>query len=104
MKRVLFSSKNLLGDGLYVGPVAEAWYFQHGKEYDEIEMLTLSQYTEPTYLGMGVPWKIVHEATGTYDFEFNFDVSQAFQISDRRKCHLVDAYAEMLGVTKPGGF
>lgn len=104
MKRALFISKNLLGDGLYVGPVAEVWYAMHGKEYDEIEMLTLSQYTESTYLGMGVPWKIVHERTGTYDFEFDFDVSKAFGISDQRKCHLVEAYGEMLGVVKLGGW
>lgn len=104
MKRALLVSKNLLGDGLYCGNVAEAWYQQLGKEYDEIEMLTLPQYTEATYHGMGVPWKIVYEPTGTYDFEFNFDVNKAFQISDQRKCHLVDSYAQMLGVSKPGGF
>ncbi len=104
MKRALFKSINLLGDGLYVGPVAEVWYQQHGKEYDEIELLTLPGYTEPTYRGMGVPWKIVYEASGTYDFEFNFDVGVAFQISDGQKCHLVQSYAQMLGVVKPGGF
>lgn len=104
MKRALFVSRNLLGDGLYVGPVAEVWYAQHSKEYDEIEVLTVPGYCDPTYLGMGVPWKIVHEATGTYDFEFNFDVNKAFQISDQQKCHLVQSYGQMLGVMKPGGW
>jgi hypothetical protein len=104
MKRALFKSHNLLGDGLYSGNVAEVWYAQHGKEFDEIEMYTLPGYTVPTYRGMGVPWKIVHETTGVYDFEFNFDVNKAFEISDRKTCHLVESYGEMLNVAKPGGW
>ena len=104
MKRALFTSINLLGDGLYVGPVAEVWYHLNKDKFDEIELLTLPGYTEPTYRGMGVPWKIVHERTGTYDFEFNFDVNRAFQISNDKKCHLVESYGEMLGVMKPGGW
>lgn len=103
-RRAVFKSHNLLGDGLYVGPVAEEWYRQHGKEFDEVEVYTLPGYTAPTYKGMGVPWKITHESVGDADFFFNFDVGQAFQISDQKKCHLVESYAEMLGVVKPSGF
>lgn len=104
MKRALLKSHNLLGDGLMTGPVAEEWYHQHGKEFDEIEMYVLPGYAASVYLGMGVPWKVVHERTGEYDYEFVFDVNVAFQISDKKKCHLVDSYAEMMGVVKPGGF
>lgn len=104
MRRALLRSHNLLGDGLMIGPVAEEWYHQHGKEFDEIEMYVLPGYAAPTYKGMGVPWKIVHERTGEYDYEFNFDVNEAFQISDKQKCHLVESYAQMMGVVKPGGF
>jgi ADP-heptose:LPS heptosyltransferase len=104
VRRALLRSHNLLGDGLYCGPVAEEWYHQHGQEFDEIEMYVLSGYAAPTYKGMGVPWKIVHERTGEYDYEFNFDVNEAFQISDKQKCHLVESYAQMMGVVKPGGF
>jgi ADP-heptose:LPS heptosyltransferase len=104
MRRALLRSHNLLGDGLMIGPVAEEWYHQHGQEFDEIEMYVLPGYAAPTYKGMGVPWKIVHERTGEYDYEFNFDVNEAFQISDKQKCHLVESYAQMMGVVKPGGF
>src|ERR1035437_3878225 len=34
----------------------------------------------------------------TYDFEFNFDVNAAFQICDKKKCHLAQGYADLLGV------
>lgn len=102
MRRALLHSHNLIGDGLYVGPVAEKWYREHGQEYDEIHMLTIPNHAKDIYRGMGVPWKVIYEREGTYDLEIDFDVSKAFQICDQKKCHLVNAYAELAGVSVEG--
>lgn len=102
MKRALLISKNLIGDGLYVGPIAEKWYCEHGYEYDEIHMLTIPNHAKDIYKHMGVPWKIVYEREGVYDIEINFDVSKAFQLCDKKKYHLVNGYAELAGVSVDG--
>lgn len=102
MKRALIKSVNLLGDGLYVGPVARRWYELYGAEYDEIHLLTIKTYVTPIYSGMGVPWTVVFEEEGEYDTRLDFDVSKAFQISDKKKCHLVNSYAELAGVPQDG--
>jgi ADP-heptose:LPS heptosyltransferase len=49
---------------------------------------------------MGLPLRLVFDRMGgEYDFEFNFDVNEAFKLGDREKIHIADAYAKMLGVT-----
>lgn len=100
--KALFISNNLIGDGLYVGPVAEKWYREHEHEYEEIHMLTIANHAKDIYKGMGVPWKVIFEREGQYDTEINFDVSKAFQISDKKKCHLVNSYAELAGISPDG--
>jgi len=102
MKRALFTSINLIGDGLYVGPVAQKWYREHGYEYDEIHLLTIPNHARDIYNYMGMPWKVIFEKEGTYDTEINFDVSKAFQICDKKRCHLVTGYAELAGVEPEG--
>jgi len=102
MKRALLKSHNLIGDGLYVGPVAEKWYREHGHEFDEVHLYTLKNHATSLYEGMGVPWKIVFEPEPPYDLEIDFNVSKAFQISDQKKCHLVNSYAELAGVSPEG--
>ena len=58
MKRALLKSHNLIGDGLYVGPVAEKWFRTEGYKYDEIHLYTLKNHATSLYEGMGVPWKL----------------------------------------------
>lgn len=102
MKRALLVSYNLIGDGLYVGPVAEKWYREQGHQYDEIHLLTMANHAVSIYDGMGVPWKVIFEREGEYDTEITFDISKAFQISDKKKCHLVNSYAELAGISPDG--
>jgi len=102
MKRALIKSVNLIGDGLYVGPVAKKWYDEQGQDYGEIHLLTINNHARSIYDGMGVPWTIVYETEGDYDTVLEFDVAKAFPICDREKCHLVTAYAMMVGVDPKG--
>jgi hypothetical protein len=103
VKRALFKSCNLLGDGLYVGPVAEKWFREHGQEYEEIYLQTVPNHAVAIYEGMGVPWKITMERPpGPFDFEVDVNVAEAFNITGQKKCHLVNAYAELVGVSPEG--
>jgi len=99
MKRALFVSKNLLGDGLYIGPVAKRWHELH-PDYS-IDLLTIPNHAVQAYDYMQVPWRVLFEPQSPYDFEFCFDVDKAFAIASYRRCHLVEAYAAMLLVPGP---
>jgi len=102
MRRALIKSVNLIGDGLYVGPVMKKWYDEQGQDYEDIHLLTIKNHARSIYDGMGVPWTVVFEAEGTYDTVLDFDVAKAFQICDRQRCHLVTAYANLVGVDPKG--
>lgn len=102
MKRALIKSVNLIGDGLWVGPVAKKWYDEVGRTFGEIKLFTIKNHAVEIYKGMGVPWEIVFEESGDHDYTFDFDVSRAFQISDKKRCHLMNSYAEMMGVDLSG--
>lgn len=97
MPRALFTSKNLIGDSLYVQPALEAWCKDH--EGWEINLLTLNDYIAKLYEGMGIPnLKVIFErGEGVYDFEFVFQVNEAFSMGDRDKIHISTAYGKMLG-------
>lgn len=101
MKKVLFKSYNLIGDGLYISPALNAWWKQHRDEYDLPHFMTHHNFIAPMYESMKVPLVFVSEPQGPYDFEFNFDVNEAFRICDAKKMHIAEAYAEMLGVELP---
>src|ERR1035437_5161217 len=107
--RALFTSKNLVGDSLCISAALRAWHRSH-PEY-EIDLLTDNNAVAELYKGMGVPLRVIFdreiyvesgepdELCGVqYDFEFNFDVNAAFQICDKKKCHLPQGYADLLGV------
>lgn len=111
--RALFVSHNLVGDGLYISQALRQWIKQH--KYESIYILTLNDYVAPLYEGM------VRDLLGEYcssfrtifnrgqcqepiDFEHTFDVSKAFQVSDEKKMHISQAYADILGVTLPDPF
>lgn len=98
MPRALFTSKNLIGDGLYIQPALEKWVEQH--QGWEIDLLTNDDHITDMYTRMGIPnLRIVFDRYyKEYDFEFNFDVSEAFKISDQYKAHISIAYGMMLGV------
>lgn len=97
MPRALFTSKNLIGDSLYVQPALEEWSKEH--EGWEIDLLTLNDHITPLYRGMGIPnLSTIYERGDTsYDFEFDFNVNTAFAMGDRDRIHITTAYGRMLG-------
>lgn len=114
--RVLFTSKNLIGDALNISPALRSWYnfaWNHPNnpltKDSEVFMLTLPDHIAPLYEGMvrDLPYpqpKVVFERPkGKFDIEFDFDVSRAFKISDINKCHIATSYALMLDVPLPKG-
>lgn len=109
VKKALFISKNLLGDGLNVAPALRAWHKEHSEF--EIDLFTLPGPYAHMYERMGVPIRHlltneppVYDGThvtilGTpYDFIFNFEVGTAFTIGERTHRHITACYALMLGV------
>jgi ADP-heptose:LPS heptosyltransferase len=105
----LLSSFNLVGDSLCISAALRAWHRENPAH--EINLLTNNDAVAELYKGMGVPLQVIFERafveqhgnaeigyTVEYDFEFNFDVSKAFDICDRKKCHLAQGYADLLGV------
>ncbi len=97
MPRALMTSINLIGDGLYIQPALAVWMKEHPDW--EVDLLTLNDHATCLYEGMGLPFRVVFDKQGEYDFEFVFDVNKAFSLGDREKIHIADAYAKMLGVT-----
>ena len=108
--RALFTSVNLIGDGLYIGPALRAWICQQ-KEPPEIWLLTLNDQITPLYAGMvrdilsPEKFHVCFERPFTneglkmeFDFEHVFDVNKAFVLSDQRKQHVAQSYADLLGV------
>ena len=109
--RYFFKSINLIGDALNISPAWRQWIKEHchwtnTEEDDEIYMQTLPDHTAPLYQGMVrdlVKIQTVFEKPeGTFDFEHTFNVNDAFSLCDRKKCHIADAYAELLGVKLEG--
>lgn len=98
MKRALLRSVNLVGDGLWAGLVAKQWYETQGKEFDEIHLQTCPNHAIDIYKSMGVPWKVVLEAEGEYDYEFKFDAWAALKLSDKKRFHLAKSFGELMGV------
>ena len=104
MKRALLNSPLLMGDGLYVGPVVKRWFETKGKEFDEVHLTTVPNHAADIYKYMGLPWKIVSEKDKEpYDYEHTFNAWDALRlISDKRKCHLIHSYGELMGVDTTG--
>jgi ADP-heptose:LPS heptosyltransferase len=98
MPIALLTSKNLIGDGMYIQPSLEEWAKDHSDDWD-IHLLTLDDHVACIYERMEIPrlQTVFGRIHRTYDFEFNFDVSQAFKISDQDECHISVSYAKMLG-------
>lgn len=97
MKRALFVSNNLIGDGLYISPSLNVWH-KANPDYD-ITIQTLKNYVTPIYEHMGVPATVVTEAVDMdHEFKHVFNVSDAFHLSDQKKIHIAESYAELLGV------
>lgn len=97
MKRALFISYNLIGDGLYISPSLRLWHQQNPD--CEIDLLTRKDHVTRIYSGMGVPVNVITEESELrepYDFRHTFDVSKAFGVCDTNKCHVSDGYALLL--------
>lgn len=98
--RALFTSKNLIGDALYIQPSLSAWAEQH-PDWD-IDLLTLNDHITCLYSGMGIKnLRTVFEPEGPYDFEHKFDVSAAFKLGETDHVHIAEGYARGLGVEIP---
>src|ERR1700756_1002372 len=101
--RVLFKSVNLIGDSLYIGPALRKWLQKTAVREDEIYMWTLNDHIAPLYPGMirdmEYKLKVVFDRPeGNFDFEHVFNVNDAFALSDKKKQHVAESYAELLGV------
>src|SRR5579884_268509 len=103
MKRALFISRNLIGDALNIAPALRAWWAMHRNEF-EIDLLTNPDQIAPLYGSMGIPLNVLPMAEEellrrrTYEFRFDFDVSNAFRIGIHQGIHIAEAYAQMLRV------
>ncbi len=97
MPRALFTSKNLIGDALYIQPALAAWAKDH--EGWDIDILTLNDHITCLYHGMGIPRlrTIFERGEEQYDFEFVFLVNDAFTLGEQHKIHISTAYGKMLG-------
>jgi len=100
MKKALFTSKNLIGDGLWISLALKAWWEKNKNEYDTVDILTLDDHVKTIYYGMGVPLRGMFYGNNglRYDFMHTFDVSKAFKLSDEKGQHVAESYADLLGV------
>jgi len=102
MKKALFTSKNLIGDALYISLAWRAWWEKNKAEYDTVDLLTLDDHVKILYYGMGVPLRGMYYSTPghlfEYDFQHTLDVSAAFKLSDEKGQHVAESYADLLGV------
>lgn len=99
MRKALFTSRNLIGDGLYVGPSLVRWH-ELNPDY-EIDLLTHQDHVTCIYSHFGIPVNVITDRVPEFDYDFEhvFDVSKAFSYCDTYKCHLVEGYARLLGLT-----
>ncbi len=114
--RYLFKSNNLIGDGLYISGALRSWIKTNIRDYDEVYLQTLPDHIAPLYEGMirdlfhGTPHcqgqftfnTVFNRPDLSFEFEYVFDVNKAFQLSDQKKIHISECYAEMLGVELEG--
>lgn len=99
MKRALFISKNLIGDALNIAPALRAWRMEHTPYDWDVDLLTLPDHVAEVYGKMGAVVNVIYnEPIEGYNFKHYFDISKAFAIGEQKKCCMVDAYCEMLGV------
>jgi len=97
MKRALFISQNLIGDGLNIYPALKSWWNTH--QDWSIDLLTYPDHVSVIYEHMKIPLRVIYDASAEgYDFSFSFDTNVAFRIGHENKVHIAKAYAIMLGV------
>jgi ADP-heptose:LPS heptosyltransferase len=107
MPRALFTSKNLIGDGLYIQPALKAWQQLH-PDWD-IDLLTNNDHITCLYEGMGIDrMRIIFEREdvrcslpGEYDFEHEFQINKAFELGEKKNYHISQAYFELLDLPVP---
>lgn len=102
MPRALFTSKNLIGDGLYIQPALAEWVTRNPGW--DIDLLTLNDHITCIYDGMGIPrLKTIFDRDESvqYDFEFVFKVNDAFTLGETERLHISQAYWKMLHGVPP---
>jgi hypothetical protein len=98
--RALFTSRNLIGDTLYVEPALSVWAKEHPGW--DIDLLTLNDHITCLYEGMNIPGlRVVFEPEPPYDFEFEFHVGKAFTFGEQFHWHIAKCYSAGLGTTIP---
>jgi len=100
--KALVVSQNLCGDSLYIQPAVKKWQAEHPDW--QLDLLTHKNYIAVLYCGMGIDWHYVFfddcDATDAsqYDSKFLLGAGDAGKLAEQRKCHIAEAYAEMMGV------
>ena len=100
MKTALFVSANLIGDALYISQAWNEWY-KRNQDFERIDLLTLPDHITTLYKDMGVPCNVITAPVAPvewYDFQHTFDVNKAFALSDAKRQHISQSYADLLGV------
>lgn len=102
--KALFISKNLLGDGLWIGWALREWQRAHPGA--TVVVLTNGDWIAPIYERMGLtpPFEVVTDSAiegSEFDFRHTFDCGAAFKLALQKNIHMATAYAELLGVPVP---
>src|ERR1039458_1888447 len=102
MSKALVVSRNLCGDSLYIQPAVKKWQAEHPDW--QLDLLTHKNYIAVLYYGMGINWHQVFfddsEQTDAsqYDSKFLLGAGDAGKLANDKRCHIAEAYADMMGV------
>lgn len=103
--KVLFKSRNLLGDGLCATPVIKGFYNEYQKKGLEVTVLTLDDYVKVIYERIGIPVTVITEEPADeeeWEMVFEFNINKAWNVAMPTRRTSVQAYAIMLGVQPDG--
>ena len=80
--RALVISRNLLGDGLWIGPAISEGYSKH-PDVDDITLLTHDDYIKVIYERMSVPLRVVTDpAIEQEEFDFRYNSRVRLGVDD----------------------
>src|ERR1035438_10321021 len=102
MSKALVVSRNLVSDSLYIQPAVKKWQSEHPDW--QLDLLTHKNYIAVLYYGMDINWHQVFfedsEQTDAsqYDSKFLLGAGDAGKLANEKRCHIAEAYADMMGV------
>lgn len=100
--KALVVSRNLIGDSCYIQPAVKKWQELHPDW--QLDLLTHKNHITVLYYGMGIKWTNIYfddcpeTDASNYDSKFILGAGDAGVISDRKKVHIAEGYADMMGV------